>query len=43
MIDSRPNGDTSYSLVNPFTKQVIERVYEPISIKPLDRIVYLYE
>lgn len=43
MIDSRQSGEVAYNLVHPFTKQIIERVAEPILLKPVDRVQYLVE
>ena len=43
MVDSRQSGEVAYNLVHPNTKQIIERVTEPIFLRPLERIQYLVE
>jgi hypothetical protein len=42
MIESRPAG-SQYRLVHPFTRQIIQNITEPIYLKPIDRLQYLFE
>jgi len=43
MITSRPTGEVSYHLVHPYSKVIMERTFEPISLKPIERMTYLFE
>jgi hypothetical protein len=42
MIDSRQSGN-QYRLVHPYTRLVLQNVTEPIYLKPIDRLQYLFE
>ena len=43
IIDQRQNKQPIYQLVNPFTRQIMEQVQEPVYLKPIDRMQYLVE
>jgi hypothetical protein len=43
MIDTKSTGENSFHLVHPITRTIIERAGEPIVLKSIDRLQYLYE
>lgn len=43
MIDSKATGEVAYNLVHPHSKMIMERVSEPISLRPIERMTYLFE
>jgi hypothetical protein len=43
MIDSRSTGEVSYNLVHPHSKLIIERTFDPLVLKPIERNTYLFE
>lgn len=43
MVDTKSTGESSINLIHPFTRNIIERTGEPVYIKPIDRLQYLFE
>jgi hypothetical protein len=43
MIDTKATGENSFHLVHPFTRNIMEKTGEPIYLKPVDRLQYLFE
>ena len=43
IIDQRTNGPTTFQLVHPFTRQIMEPVSEPVFLKPFEKMQYLTE
>lgn len=43
MIDTKSTGESSINLIHPFTRAILERTGEPIYLKPIDRLQYLFE
>ena len=43
MIDTKATGENSFHLVHPFTRNIMEKTGEPIYLKPVDRLQYIFE
>jgi hypothetical protein len=43
MVDTKSTGESSINLIHPFTRQILEHTGEPIYLKPIDRLQYLFE
>lgn len=43
MIDTKSTGENSFHFVHPFTRTILERAGEPLVLKSVDRLQYLFE
>ncbi len=43
VIDTKSTGEHTFQLLHPFTRYVTERIGEPIYLKPIDKLQYLFE